>query len=273
VQIKTSEAQSVWDSIWGPKKMKIIDQKDLTSYFEFSQGQISDFLSTSSPLFFLAKQVDEFIRKTLSDSPYLDPTATFLLLNSYFLLMASFRTAATGHVAAIFPVARASLESSCYAFHICRDPQLAEVWLNREKGQEQRKRCRKAFTSAVADVVKQLKHEGHESLSEMVDVAYEATITYGAHPNSVSIFKHVAGRPDDGSDFWKFDLTCMYSHDSFESEHSMFACIEYGLVIAAMCIVIHKPHEKSEELFAEFTRLHDDKEKLIEILGWKVREH
>lgn len=253
--------------------MKIIDQKDLTSYFEFSQEQVSDFLSKSSPLFCLAKQVDEFIRKAWSESPDLDPTATFLLLNSYFLLMASFRTAATGHVAAIFPVVRASLESTCYAFHISRDSQLAEVWLNREKGAEQRKKCRKAFTSAVADVVKQLKYEGHEPLSEMVNAAYEGTITYGAHPNSMSIFKHVASRPDDDSDFWKFDLTCMYSQDSFESKHSLFACIEYGLVIAAMCIVIHKQHEKSEELVAEFTQLHDDKEKLIETLGWKVRAH
>lgn len=253
--------------------MKIIDQKNLTSYFEFSQEQVSDFLSRGSPLFCLAKQADEFIRKTWSESPDINPTSMFLLLNSYFLLMASFRTAATGHVAAIFPVVRASLESICYAFHISRDPQLAEVWLNREKGEEQRKKCRRVFTSAVAGVVKQLKKEGHGPLSEMINTAYETTITHGAHPNSMSIFKHVASRPDDDSDFWKFDLTCMYSQDSFESEHSLFACIEYGLVIAAMCIVIHKPHEKSKELVAEFIQVHDDKEKLIEKLGWKVGAH
>lgn len=202
--------------------MKITSQNDLRSYFEFSQEQVSSFLSSDNSLFFLANRVDEFIRKTWSESPDIHPIATFLLLNSYFLLMASFRTAATGHVAAIFPVVRASLESTCYAFRISRHPNLAEVWLNRENGEEQRKKCRKAFTSAIADVVKQLKQEGHEPTAEMINAAYEGTITYGAHPNSMSVIKHMVNQPDNDSDFWKFNLNCMYGQGSFESQHALF---------------------------------------------------
>lgn len=250
--------------------MKIIDEKDLQSYLEFSQGQVEKIFSEQGPLVALAKKIDEFIRRTWRDSPEVNPSAMFLLLNSYFLLMASFRTAATGHVAAMFPVIRASLESCCYAFRINREPALAEIWINREKGEDQKKKCRKIFTSAVSDVAKTLKSEGHESVSEMVTNSYETTISLGAHPNSMSIFKHIENRPDDGGDFWKFDHTCMYSYDSFESEHSMFACIEYGLVIVAITIIMHPRHDKSEALVEEFQKLHTAKEELIETLGWKI---
>lgn len=253
--------------------MKVIDQKDLASYLEFAQEQVAAFLSEESAVFAMAKKVDAFIRKTWDDSPPLDPTAMFLLINSYFLMLASLRTAATGHVTAVFPVVRAALESSCYAVHINRHPTLAEVWAKRENGAEAKKKCRKAFNAAVADVTKQLRQEGHASVADMVAEAYEAAITYGAHPNSLSLFKHMAERPDDSSDFWKFDLTCMYDHCSFEGEHAVFSCIEYGLVIAALAIVIHPPHDKTNQLVAEFQQLHDDKEKLITALGWKLRGH
>lgn len=253
--------------------MKVIDQKDLTSYFAFAQEQVAAYLSEESSVFATAKKVDGFIRKIWDDSPALDPTAMFLLMNSYFLLLAALRTAVTGHVSAVFPVVRAALESSCYAVHINRHPALAEIWAQRENGTESRKKCRKAFNAAVADVTKQLRLEGHASIADLVSDAYEQTITYGAHPNPSSLFKHLAERPDDGSDFWKFDLTCMYDHTSFEGEHTVFSCIEYGLVIAALAIVIHPPHDNTNQLVAEFQQLHDEKEKLITELGWELRGH
>jgi hypothetical protein len=95
----------------------------------------------------------------------------------------------------------------------------------------------------------------------MVVEAYDAAITYGAHPNSLSLFEHVAERPDDSSDFWKFDLTGMYYHCSFEGEYAVFSCIKYGLVIAALAIVIHPSHDKTNQLVKGFEQLHEEKRK------------
>lgn len=251
--------------------MIIIEQNDIDDYLRFSQNQIANFISDQNPISILVRKVDNFSRKIWTASPTLAPVELFLFVNAYFLLLASLRTAASGHVAAVFPSIRAALESSCYAFLISRKRELSAVWTNRDRSHDDRKACRKPFSSAATDVAKILRIEGHESTSKMVTQMYEDSITFGAHPNPISVLKHIENRPDDGNDFWKFNLTCIYDKDSFEGKHAIFSCIEYGIVLAAIGIVVHKHHKNTPTLLAEFQDLHESKERLVKTLGWKIR--
>lgn len=250
--------------------MRFENNKDIIEYFNFSKKQVEQFLSGSGELLALAKETDSFVRKVIEDGHELNPMASFLFINSYFLLLASFKTAASGHVAAVYPQIRAALESCCYGYLMSRDAELIDVWSYRDRSEDDRKKAKRKLGAAVSDVKRMLKIEGHESLSEMVETGYESSITFGAHPNSRSVIGHLESQPDDGSEYWRFNLNCIYDTESSEAQRAVFSCIEYGLMIAGITVISHQPHPEHNELMLEFMKIHDSKEALIATLGWNI---
>lgn len=252
--------------------MKFANDKNVFDYFKFSENQVAQFLEKPTKISDLAQEVDVFLRDCLEDGHQLHPIVSFLFINSYFLLLASFKTAATGHVAAVYPQIRAALESGCYGYLMSRKPELIDIWIYRERSEPDKKIAKRLLGSAVAEARRLLKEEDHDSLSVLVEQGYESSITFGAHPNSRSVIGHLESEPDDGSDFWRFNLTCMYAIDSFETQRALFSCIEYVLIIAGIAVVSHQPHPRQVELIARFMQLHEKKESLIEDLGWESHE-
>lgn len=126
--------------------------KSVEDYLAFAEERTRAFLaSPPTDLFDLTKEIDSLIRDMCGRVDVNRPFPLFLCMNAYYLFLASVRSAISGHVSGVFPLARSGLESACYAFLMKDDSALESVWIDRDKGDQQRSACRRAFTSAPKD--------------------------------------------------------------------------------------------------------------------------
>jgi hypothetical protein len=211
-------------------------------------------LQTPSTAFNLIIDVDQLMSAVWTGNLPSNPIPLFLGANGQMLFHVAVRTAISGHVAAIYPPLRAALESACYGFLISKDPVLFQAWADREKGEAQRKACRKAFSSAVTDAAKDLS-KVEASLAQYIQNLYEESITYGAHPNVSSVLANVS-RPTDGGDHWRVNFGRIYVAGDGEIEHALLACAEYGLVVAYINVRGTPSHPEGKILTERFQQLH-----------------
>ncbi len=121
----------------------------------------------------------------------------FLWGRSHSAYLAACRLAMSGQHPEAFPVIRAQLEQSWYAFHIAMDESegldRVTTWLRRNEDAETRKRCIKEF--AVGNV--RATHALHDSTNAAdVNAIYEELIDFGAHPNPLGVLgsiRHTVG--------------------------------------------------------------------------------
>lgn len=245
--------------------MQFLIDKSIDDYLAFSDERTRSFQNSPPQIFELIRDVDTLIREVWTGTLDTQTVPAFLNMNAYFSFLAAVRTAISGHVSSVFPLARAALESACYAFLLSKDETLQSVWMNRDKGDDERTACRKAFTSAVKDTAKQLRTI-QEEMGDYVQGLYDASITFGAHPNPLSVFRHLEVRDDDGSDHWKVDFTCMYGEDSHEVKHALLACAEYGIVIAYLNAQGIKQHPQVAELNRRFNEVNEIKNAMADLL-------
>jgi hypothetical protein len=152
------------------------------------------------------------------------------------------------------------LESACYALLITTKPELEPVWSDRDKGGAERKASRKAFGSAVADVIKilDLKDAG---LGAFVSRLYESSIDHGAHPNSLGIWNNVqVALPLE--DQKRFDQGSIYPGNSLQVFRALNAALEYGRAVAlilAYCLPVltEDVAEPLRELQRQYARVFD----------------
>jgi len=230
--------------------MQVVIDKGIQDYLNFANDCASAVLKSPPVTFDLLKDVDLLIREIWGSPVQADAFSMFLCMNGYYLFMAAVRMATAGHVAAIHPLVRSALESACYAFLLTKDASLVTIWANRDKGDKERKASRKAFGNALADTVKHLRGVQIDA-AQYVQGLYDASITYGAHPNPSGLFLHV-DRPADEGHQWRVPFTCMYGPTSYEVTRGLFACAEFGIGIAYLtvqCVSDHPDHDKLQARF------------------------
>lgn len=236
--------------------------KNVRDYLTFVETQSIEVLREPPTMFAFVEHVDELIRSVWKHGIDLAPVPAFLGLNSYFSFLAAVRLATCGHVHAVFSVLRTGLESAIYSFAMSRDEDKISIWINRDTDDVARRKCRAAF-GPVKHVLKELMAEDPDG-GEYVDSLYEQAIDHGAHPNPAGLFNHVKPREDDGGSHWKFDLTCAYGAGTFEVEHALLVCGEYGTGIALLNAKSLNSHLDAESLTQRFQQAHDLKNKLVE---------
>lgn len=246
--------------------MQIILEKTIDDYLDFADEVTRAFRENPHVLYGLIKEIDQLNRDVWINSTELDSTILLLGFNSYFSFLSAVRTAISGHVSTVFPIVRSALESACYSYLISRNKDKARTFLNRDNGPVERKLCRSDFTSAAKDTAAQLRIEGHDSLAEMVVDAYEAAITFGAHPNAKSVLRNLEVLPTDQPGKVRIDLTSLYGADSFEVAHALLACAEYGLLIAILNFYSAGTHAEADVLITKFNSLHEQKEREADAL-------
>jgi hypothetical protein len=138
----------------------------------------ADMQRNPSPALDLLLDIDQLTSAVWSGALQLDPLSVFLGVNGQMMLQAAIHMAASGHVAAIYPLLRAALESASYGFRTSKDPTLLQIWIDRENGEAQRKACRKAFTSAVADAAKEIA-EVEPALGHYIQQLHERVLRMG----------------------------------------------------------------------------------------------
>lgn len=112
----------------------------------------TQWLKSGSPLLEAIEQIHGFFPQSLwKGDVELTPHQAMLSMNAFMLYMSAVRVSLSGHVAATFPLFRTALESACYAYVIGEDRSLETVWVDRHRGDEQRKLCRRKLSTAVSD--------------------------------------------------------------------------------------------------------------------------
>lgn len=195
------------------------------------------------------------------------PTTAILLLNAHASLRAAIRLALSGQLLPTFMALRGGLESALYANAMAVENSLEAVWLNRDKDVQSKNACRNTFT--VKKVLELLATAQDQAFSDRVREAYDATIDFGAHPNSQSL---VASVHLEEMDTKRVAVTFGYIHDA-QSPHlrqSLLACAEVGLLIFYIAMISMQHRVDIPDLNARAVALQDQLPQLAAELGGAV---
>lgn len=205
-----------------------LSEEGLRNYLEVANTVRNIGLENRSQLIERCARADSLIGQAISSAcDNATVAASLLNLNSRLLYCAAIQTALTGHVAAIYPTLRACLESACYAESIVHNPELGQVWIERHKDEDAKKRCRKSFgVNLVRDAGSRLEAilEGADSL--IIDT-YERHIDHGAHPNPAGVVlgMQISETPEN--------LIFNVAGPTSEMvERSLLECFETGVFVA-----------------------------------------
>jgi len=244
-------------------------------------GTLSDYLSAtlkiagkhagSHPqLMFMVQQMDEIFQKEIFGQEFeANPTVGLLVMNAYVTLLSAVRQALSGHVVSTFPIARAALESACYAL-LARDETKADIWSDRHLSEEALQKCRRTFTAQKA--VNELKAISPE-MAEYVMAHYEASIDFGAHPNRKSVIDHLEDSGPVGEGLHGFELTGVYGSNSWQVNHALLACVEAGQAIAFLMAAAADNHPLINERIGVFQGWMDAKIQVLEELSGELFDY
>ncbi|MDU9402635.1 hypothetical protein RTH46_09035 [Pseudomonas sp. zfem004] len=223
-----------------------------------------DHASESPELMHLIAQMDGIFHDEIFSLPLSEQSAAnLLIINAYTMLLAGVREALSGHVVCVFPIVRAALESSCYAYIIANDASKADVWLDRHSSETALSKCRKMFTAKKAvDILK----SSDPVMAEYVWGYYEASIDFGAHPNTKSVIGHLSNSGPAQDGLHAFEFTSVYGKNSWHVNHALFVCVEAGQAIAYLIAASIDNHPLIHERGEIFQSWVDAKNRMVEEL-------
>jgi hypothetical protein len=237
----------------------IVD-KSLDDYLRFCDEVARGSLAPPPPRELeLIRDVDALIREVWVESVGAQPIPSFVSLNAYYSFLAAVRCAISGQVSVIFPLFRSALESACYGLLVAKDPGLLRVWLDREKGRAELAACRRAFTPGVKTVADRFQAE-QPQMAEYIRECYEASLSFGGHPNLMSVIPHLTVS-DEGAQ-WRVSFAAIYGEGSFEIQRALMACADYGLVVAFLTAHSLESHKDPAALNLRFAAVNERKLKV-----------
>jgi hypothetical protein len=190
----------------------------------------------------------------------IDPICALPFMQSNFLWSAGVRTALSGHPIAAFPILRSSIEAAAYTYLMVRSERVRDAWAFRERSDADRKAARGLLTQAVSDTAKALG-DAERGFGAHLNRIYQETITFGAHPNPRSAFKHLV-HTGESADYHYFNSTCIAGPESENALYGLIASIEVGLVasfLSALALPNHpnldrvrRAHSDVWDLMAKF---------------------
>jgi hypothetical protein len=192
------------------------------------------------------------------------PTSAILILNAHASLRAAIRLALSGQLVPAFMALRGGLESALYANAMVVDNSLESIWLHRDKDVQSKNACRNTFT--VKNVLGMLASAQDQDFSDRVKEAYDATIDFGAHPNSRSL---VASIHLEETATQQVAVTYGYIHGAKSKplRQSLLACAEVGLQIFFIAMICMQHLVDVPELNARANVLLDALPKVAAELG------
>lgn len=238
-------------------------EQGFRDYIEVAQGNVTASVAEPSPLLAGVERFCDFFQKNLlAGEQELTPTAAFLLMHSFMLYEASVATALTGHAVAIYPLLRTALESACYGYLMRSDTAVEALWLNRHKSDSDLTAARKRFTSAVKEVAAAIdKKEPNTGKADLINLAYQGAIDWGAHPNPYSIHHHMETPKDIGTHI-QVNLTGLHPRGSLEYDRSLLACLDFGMLLGI--VIAHSLSSISKDTVRKLQELNDMKEAILE---------
>lgn len=233
-------------------------QGGFEAYLAAADETTADLLAENGPLIKVLREYDRFFLEEIWRDHQPAPIPLVLCANAYHLLLASVRIALSGHCAAVFPMLRTALESAAYGGLMIRNPELVDVWMRRERDDDARKACRKAFTfeKAIAPL-KDIEPEIHQIAAE----GYNAAIDYGAHPNVTGVVGHVTfEQRRDGARM--LNHHSLYGPTHTETIRALCACLDFGVTI--ICLIVCAAPNLSEAMKGNVAALNELKNEATE---------
>lgn len=196
----------------------------LLRYLQTADETAAEIQHSDHEAFLLLEECADYL-DTLLDSGMseFDDVVWPLAANAQFLFLSAVRTALSGHLTAIFPQLRTSLESACYALVTSTDAKTARLWGQRNKSKNKRSLHRAAFSSAVTHAVK-IIGEKCNVMDQYISGLYETSIDYGGHPNPRSIVRHIRTSKEDPR---RVGIGCLYGLGS-QVDTGLMACLDFG---------------------------------------------
>ena len=235
------------------------------NYFVAASNAEKEILNGKSSLISgLRKYYSFFVENVFSEAGAkpTPPLQALLAMNSFLLYLSSIRVAMSGHGAAIFPLLRTALESSCYAFLVGDSIEHREIWLKRNSSVEALKSSKRMFRSAVREASKRIAEKTWvaPNTGEWIHQAYDQAIDFGAHPNPLSVWPYMQIKKEQQDEHIHVTLAGVYGPNTLETDRCLVTCLDYGLIIAVILTSCHK--EPSEYALNELHQLNELKEKL-----------
>jgi hypothetical protein len=207
-------------------------------------------------------EMDRIFHQEIFAKEYDANAATILLaMNSYMMLSNAVLQALSGHQVAVFPVARAALESACYAYLTSSDKKMSEIWFNRGKSKTATDNCRKAFT--IGAVVTKLSFISPD-MSDYLKQLYEWSIEYGAHPNIKAISHHLRDSGEVDEKFHAFSHIGVYGENSYQVNSALLICVHVGQAIAFLLSASAKDHPFINERKDVFQNWMDENNQIMD---------
>ena len=203
-----------------------------------------------------------FVNHVFCETNARSPIQGVLAMDAFMIYLTAIRVAMSGHGAAMFPLLRATLEASCYAFLVGENEDLLEAWLKRNSTPEALKSSRKAFRSAVKDTAKRIQKKSWVATNTeaWISQAYDDVIDFGAHPNPKGVWPYVRFSEDHPDGRHRVSMAAVYEAGSFETSRCLMACLDYGLLVALILSCCRD--EPSEEAVVALNQLNELKEEL-----------
>ncbi|MFZ2493513.1 MAG: hypothetical protein WA208_18700 [Thermoanaerobaculia bacterium] len=172
----------------------------LEDYIDGTAANARRSLATYPDHVAVIRQIDEAFAVLLDHVTGRNDHATVFAAMSHADFLAATRLALGGELPASLAAARSCVEDALYGFFIHRHPELMKVWASRHESDEAKSAVRKNFKYApmLEDLRKYLQKVG-----DQVDVAYQATIDLGAHPNVLKLFMNLKADPSGGYE-WQY---------------------------------------------------------------------
>ena len=155
---------------------------------------------------------------------------SMLLLRAHSAYRAGCRLAMSGQLVESFPVLRTCLESALYAIHMYHTG-CHQTWLRRNDDDDSLRRCKNDFRhSNVMDSLSSIDPALHGT----VQLLYERTIDFGAHPNQMATTSSLRiDVLEDAKQYSQVYLDVSPVHIA----HALKTCVQVGL--GALCVSRH----------------------------------
>ncbi|MGY4512083.1 hypothetical protein [Bradyrhizobium sp. USDA 3650] len=157
-----------------------------------------------------------------------------LLSQAHSSFLAAVRMSLAGQVHVAYGALRSSIECALYALMMRHQPWTQEVWINR---QSNRRACRDTFTfGAGLAILKKMD----APLAQLIQELYDAAIDNGAHPNILSLGRHLDFSDWDEANGLRNIL--LLPEDDQSVDGVLHSCLLVGAAVASIYPYVMPEH-------------------------------
>ena len=158
---------------------------DLSKYLEFAHNNIyANFINCSEDFNKLQKLDGAFKKIVENISNQDDIVFGLLMMRCHSSFLNAIRILLSGAIPETYILLRSTIEASLYCLHMDGRDDLWNIWLNRHQSDVDLTKCRNEFSYKN---IKKSLHKKDFQLCKVIDILYEGTINFGAHPNEMAV--------------------------------------------------------------------------------------